>query len=193
MFEILSLLRGIIFKFIHRNHNNIVVQWGLKLNCWLLIKGPGRVEIGENCIISSLAGSRIQLVTLFTHSSDAKITIGNNVQLIAAKISSKFAISIGNNVIIEDASILDTDFHTLDIARQTPQNENLETCQVVIEDNVHVGARSIITKGVTVGRASCVYPGSVVHRSIPSHSSVIGNPAKLIRKKLVSVHEKKIL
>ncbi len=179
----LSMLRGKLFKFIHRNNSNIVVGPGLKLHCWLSIKGPGRVEIGGNCVVSHIAGARVKLVTLYTHSTDAKLTIGDNAQLIAAKISSKFAIAIGNNVIIEDASILDTDFHTLDISRQTPPNENFETCRVTIEDDVVVASRSTITKGVTIGRASCIYPGTVVQKSFPHHSNLIGNPAKPIRKK----------
>lgn len=183
MCQILSVLRGIIFKFIHQNNRNVVVGHGLRLNRWLSIKGPGRVEIGENCVVSAIAGSRVQMVTLYTHSPDANITIGDNVQLIAAKISSRFAIAIGNNVIIEDASILDTDFHTLDISRQIPSNENCETCRVILEDDVLVGSRSIITKGVTIGRASHIYPGTVVQKSFPPHSILIGNPAKPIKKK----------
>jgi len=174
-------MRGFFFKFIHRNNPNVVVGPGLKLHCWLSVKGPGRVEIGENCVVSPLAGSRVKLVTLYTHSPEAKLTIGDNVQLFAARISSRFAITIGNNVIIEDASILDTDFHTLDISRQTPQDENCEMCRVIIEDDVQVGSRTIITKGVTIGCASNIYPGTVVQKSFPPHSNLIGNPAKLVR------------
>ena len=180
---ILVLLREKLFKFIHRNNRNIIVGPGLRLNCWLSIKGPGRVEIGENCAVSAIAGSRVKLVTLYTHSPDAKLTIGDNAQLVAARISSKFAISIGNNVIIEDASIMDTDFHTLDISRKTPTDENCETCRVTIEDDVMVGSRSIITKGVTIGRASCIHPGAVVQKSFAPHSNLMGNPAKPIREK----------
>lgn len=176
-----SLLRGKLFKFSHRNNHNIVVGSGLRLHCRLSIKGPGRVEIGKNCIISSIAGSRVKVVTLYTHASSAMLTIGDNVQLVAARISSKYAISIGNNVVIEDASILDTDFHTLDISRQAPPDENLEMCRVVIEDDVQVGSRSIITKGVVIGRGCRIYPGTVVQKSFPANSILLGNPAKQIR------------
>jgi acetyltransferase-like isoleucine patch superfamily enzyme len=179
---ILRILREKLFKFIHRNNGNIVVGPGLRLQCWLSIKGPGRVEIGENCAVSAIAGSRVKLVTLYTHSPDAVLQVEDNVQLIAARISCKFSISIGNNVIIEDASILDTDFHTLDISRKTPSNENVETCRIVIEEGVAIGSRAIITKGVTLGRKACIYPGAVVQKSFPAFSQIIGNPAKIIKK-----------
>lgn len=52
---------------------------------------------------------------------------------------------------------------------------------VVIEDNVFIGARSIILKGVTIGENSIVGAGSVVTRSIPSNQIWGGNPAKFIR------------
>ena len=179
----LSTLRKIWFAFTHGNNKNIVIGSGLQLHCRLSIKGPGRVEIGENCHIEPLAGARIQMVTLYTHSPDAIISIGDNVLLVAAKISSKFSVSIGSNVIIEDASILDTDFHTLDVSRQPPPDEHLEQCRIVLEDDVQVGSRSIITKGVTIGRGSLIYPGTVVQKSFPAESVLYGNPAKKIRKK----------
>ena len=53
---------------------------------------------------------------------------------------------------------------------------------VVIEDNVFIGARCIILKGVTIGENSVVGAGSVVTKSIPANEIWAGNPAKFIRK-----------
>ena len=50
-----------------------------------------------------------------------------------------------------------------------------------IEDNVFVGSRSIILKGVTIGKDSVIGAGSVVVRSIPPGVIAAGNPAKVIR------------
>lgn len=156
---------------------------GLNLECWLALQGPGKVTIGKNCIIAAMPGCRVGMVTLNTHSPEAEISIGNNVVLVSARFGAKFSISIGNNVIIEDASILDTDFHSLDPVRETPTDEIREKSRVVLEDRVQVGARSIITKGVTIGHDSIVLPGAVVHRSIPPYSTVIGNPGVLLSQK----------
>lgn len=53
---------------------------------------------------------------------------------------------------------------------------------MVIEDNVFIGARCIILKGVTIGENSIVGAGSVVTKSIPANEIWAGNPAKFIRK-----------
>jgi acetyltransferase-like isoleucine patch superfamily enzyme len=140
----------------------------------------GSVSIGKNCIVNGIPGARIRRVTLYTHSPTATIKIGNDVKLISARVSSKFSIEIGNNVIIEDSSILDTDFHTLDISRQEPTDETIGKCRVVINDDVMIGSRAIIRKGVTIGKGSLVHPGSVVQKTFPAYSEILGNPAKLI-------------
>lgn len=52
---------------------------------------------------------------------------------------------------------------------------------MVINDNVFIGAHSIILKGVTVGRNSIIGAGSVVARNIPENEIWAGNPAKKIK------------
>ena len=49
--------------------------------------------------------------------------------------------------------------------------------KIVIEDNCFIGARSIITAGVRIGKGSIVAPMSVVLRDVKPGSMVIGNPA----------------
>lgn len=53
---------------------------------------------------------------------------------------------------------------------------------IKIEDDVFIGARTIITKGVTIGAKSIVAAGSVVVCNIPSGEIWGGNPAKFIMK-----------
>jgi acetyltransferase-like isoleucine patch superfamily enzyme len=55
-----------------------------------------------------------------------------------------------------------------------------EDLGVVIQDDVWVGARAIILRGVTVGRGAIVGAGSVVTKSVPSYSVVGGNPADVV-------------
>lgn len=51
---------------------------------------------------------------------------------------------------------------------------------VIIEEDVWIAANVTILAGVTVGRGAEVGAGSVVRRSIPPYSIVIGNPAKVV-------------
>lgn len=181
MNESIAKIRGKIFTFKTKLlHKNIIIGKDLQLHCKLEIKGNGKITIGDNCIIRGIPGSRTQYVSLSTHSTEAELQIGNSVQLLAAKFSCKFSISIGNNVIIEEASILDTDFHSLDISRATPPNESKKNCAVRIDNYVCIGARSVVTKGVTIGEDCMVIPCSVVQQSFPAQSRLAGNPAEPI-------------
>lgn len=52
---------------------------------------------------------------------------------------------------------------------------------VNIEDDVWIGANSVILPGVTIGRGAVVGAGSIVTKSIPSYAIVCGNPAKVLK------------
>lgn len=181
MNELIAQIRGKIFIFQAKYFKkNITIGHGLKLFCKLSINGSGKTIIGDNCVICGIPGSRTQFVTLGTYSPDARLQIGDSVQLLAAKVSCNFSISIGNNVIIEDSSIMDTDFHSLDISREKPANESKKNCAISIGDNVCIGVRSVIMKGVTIGEGSMIAPCSVLQQSFPKKSKIQGNPATLI-------------
>jgi len=49
---------------------------------------------------------------------------------------------------------------------------------VVIEEDVWIGTRAIILKGVRVGRGAVIGAGAVVRRRVPPYSIVTGNPAQ---------------
>lgn len=120
-------------------------------------------------------------VRLQARGADALITVGagtlfsNNVQVIAER-----SITIGQRCLIGDAVlILDSDFHNL--SAEGRHRQPAATAAVVLEDNVFIGSRVIILKGVTIGKDSVIGAGSVVVRSIPPGVIAAGNPAKVIR------------
>lgn len=51
---------------------------------------------------------------------------------------------------------------------------------VRIEDNVFIGAGSIVLPGVTIGKNSIIGAGSIVTKDIPENMVAVGNPAKVI-------------
>ena len=74
---------------------------------------------------------------------------------------------------------MDNDCHSLDYSKRGKRGGrdgqgrsidelNAKRAPVVIEDDVLIGARSIILKGVTIGARSVIGAGSVVTQSIPS-------------------------
>lgn len=54
---------------------------------------------------------------------------------------------------------------------------------VIIEDDVLIGANSVILEGVRVGKGSVVAAGSVVTKDVPPGVVVAGSPAKIIKSK----------
>lgn len=52
--------------------------------------------------------------------------------------------------------------------------------KVVIEDWAYIGAYSQIMPGVTIGEGALVAAGSIVTKSVPPHTVVGGNPARII-------------
>lgn len=117
--------------------------------------------------------------------SKGNLVIKDNVGVSSAAIICHNAITIGNNVLIGGNTVIyDTDFHSLDFNDRNAIPEivtNVKTAPVVINDNVFIGAHSIILKGVTIGCNSIIGAGSVVAKNIPQNEIWAGNPAKKIK------------
>jgi acetyltransferase-like isoleucine patch superfamily enzyme len=82
--------------------------------------------------------------------------------------------SIGTYVVM-----MDNDFHSLEPERR---DERPESRPIVLEENVWLGARVVVLRGVRIGAGSVVAAGSVVTHDIPPRSLAAGMPAKVIRK-----------
>ncbi len=147
-----------------------------------------QILLGNRCILVSmtiqtaLGVSRpIILRTMFENS---KITIGNDSGLSGTTICSAISVEIGERCLIgADVLITDTDFHQVEVLnrRYLPLPTPIISDRVLIGDDVFIGARSIILKGVTIGSGSVIGAGSVVTSDIPPRVVAAGNPAKVLR------------
>ena len=85
-------------------------------------------------------------------------------------------IEIGNFVHITTGCVLLTHY------MNTKLNEiHWEHGKIKIEDHVFLGANTIISKPVTIGKGSIVGAGSVVTKDIPPYQIWAGNPARYIK------------
>ena len=123
---------------------------------------------------------------------ESKIIIGDRVGISSACLWSKERITIGNDVNIGgDCLIMDNDAHPVDYLQRrrifvkengtSTHNTAIGTAPVVIGDDVWIGARSQILKGVHIGARSVIAAGSVVVKDIPADCIAGGNPCKVIR------------
>jgi acetyltransferase-like isoleucine patch superfamily enzyme len=128
-----------------------------------------------------------QPVIITAWGKNAHVEIGDDVRISGCSITAEKFVKIGNRVMIgSGVLIMDTDAHALDPeARQ--RNEAPKMAPVFIEDDVFVGTRAIILKGVRIGSGAVIAAGAVVTKDVPKGSIVGGNPAIVIGKVPVNI------
>ncbi len=199
-FRVYPKLRKLAYIYVNRLIFNFFgVKYGANLRVYdrfyLTIIRGGKLVIGDNFTFSSGDGinplCRNIRGKIFVE-GNASIIIGNFTGISSACLWAKEKIVIGNNVNIGgDCLIMDTDAHSLDYrvrnSRQVVEkgqfldNVRAKSAPIIIEDDVLIGTRCIILKGVIIGARSIIAAGSVVTKSIPADCIAGGNPCKVIR------------
>ncbi|MBF0465912.1 MAG: acyltransferase [Nitrospirae bacterium] len=141
------------------------------------------LKIGERPIIGY--GAQIY--------NDAPLEIGDDCWIginVVIDPNDSFGILIGKNVGIANGCYIRAGNHNyysleLPIVRQGHNCKQLSSsdgrkASIIIEDNIWIGARSILLSGAKIGQGSVISAGSVVSSEIPENSIVAGNPARVI-------------
>lgn len=90
-------------------------------------------------------------------------------------------LSIGNDVIIAQNVVLSGLNHGYSDVGRPIKDQPCTTAEIVIGDEVWIGANAVITAGVRIGRHAVVAGGSVVTRDVPAYTVVGGNPARPLK------------
>lgn len=194
MKKYLSITRKILYKirtYLYCLYLRIPYNPTWEINGRLIIVRPNIFHKPSEIIIGDSFHSQadirwnsygiIQPNVLNVRTPGAQIIIGDNVGISGSTISSSQCIKIGNNVLIGSGCIIcDSDAHPI---KSSDRNNHTKTksLPITIEDNVFIGARCIILKGVTIGRGSVIGAGSVVTRNIPPQCIAAGNPINIIK------------
>jgi maltose O-acetyltransferase len=136
-------------------------------------KFGGRIEIGDRVRFEA----RTVPVELVAY-RNAEITVGDGTYInYGVSVSAHQKVSIGANCLVGTyVVIMDSDYHDpLDHTRPG------ESAPIVIEDNVWLGMRSTVLKGVRIGQGSVIGAGAVVTSDIPPRSVAFGVPARVVR------------
>ena len=110
-----------------------------------------------------------------------EITIGNHTR-IGLGNTIIGPVMIGNNVILAQNVVTSALNHNFKDVLTTINQQGVKTDQIIIENNVWIGANSTILAGVHIGEHVVVGAGSVVTKDIPSYCVVVGNPARIVKK-----------
>lgn len=144
-----------------------------------------KVVIGDNCSIWAR----------FICHRDGMISVGSYTTIrYKTLVGSAASVSIGNYCMISNnVTIMDNNNHPT-----SPQKRkelctggfysdlwdwsHAEKSPIIIQDNVWIGERAIILKGVTIGEGSIVATGAVVFNDVPGYCIAAGNPARVIKR-----------
>jgi acetyltransferase-like isoleucine patch superfamily enzyme len=151
----------------------------------LLLLGNGTIAFGRH--VEFGWPTAISFHTGYCHleaaTPESRIDIGDGVQVSnnAFFKSQGPGIRIGDGGLIgSEVTIFDSDFHDLHPERRRGGQPRMAA--VELAENVFVGDRVLILKGVRIGANSVIGAGSVVTDSIPDGVIAAGNPARVIRK-----------
>lgn len=112
-----------------------------------------------------------------THSGHLTLEGGFINEGVTITCASEIHIGKGANI-AREAVIRDYDGHYI-------EDVNYRTAKPVwIGDNVWIGYRAMILKGVTIGDGAIIAANAVVTKDVPAHTIVAGNPAKVIRENI---------
>lgn len=103
------------------------------------------------------------------------VCVGPNVELY-----NKDTIRIGSGVVISQDSYLCTASHDISSPLMV-----LTKSEIVVNDNVWIAARANILPGVVIGDGAVVGACAVIAKDVPSWSVVVGNPARVVKKRVL--------
>lgn len=90
-------------------------------------------------------------------------------------------VKIGSNVnFAQNVTVSGLDHNYKDTSKRIDE-QGVSTSLISIDDNVWIGANSVITKGITIGKHCIIAAGSVIGKDVPPFSVVAGNPARVIK------------
>lgn len=170
-----NLLQTIYFQikrtFYQWRYPNLQIAPGVTIKGELKISGSVKVTIASG----SRLGKRVVIY------GSGHVTVGQNVSLNGACIGCERSIDIGDECLISDCFLADSDYHNLEPhLRHLPPVEKA-SAPIVIGRNVWIGARATVMKGVQIGDNSVIGLGSVVRKSVPENVVVIGNPQQIVK------------
>jgi acetyltransferase-like isoleucine patch superfamily enzyme len=135
----------------------------------------------RNSILRSFksCGSDVSIYMPVCISGAGNVEVGSNVGISPfVHIWGAGGVKIGNGVMIGSHTAITSLTHMHNVEQM---NGTLVQKPVVIEDNVWIGAHSVILPGVTIRTGAVVGAGSVVTRDVEPNAIVIGSPARLLK------------
>jgi len=149
-------------------------------------KGPG-TRVFRNARVDTMpfnsfemgSNSTIEAYTFINNGMGA-VSIGNS-SFIGAMNVIIGPVRIGNDIMTAQNVVMSGLNHGFSNVSTAFRYQPCTTGLITIGDGTWVGANSVITAGVTVGKFCVIAAGSVVTKDVPDYSIAAGNPARVIK------------
>lgn len=130
-----------------------------------------KCKIGDNCRI----GSYVYI--------EEDVEIGNNCK-IKPNVFIPTGVKIEDGVFIGSHVSFTNDKYPRSINKnKTLKNDNdWSLLKTLVKKGASIGSGSTILPGIVIGEYSVIGSGSVVTKSVPDNTLVVGNPAKIMKK-----------
>ena len=191
--ELEAMVRGFLIQyFFHVSDKHIVevraaegcTTRQLNLLAPTVFKGRGRIQLAHNTLFGwpqSPLSYRCSYVEARNPGALISIGAGSTINNGAVLIAEGAGIQIGARCLIgTEFQVLDTNAHELNLGQR--HQADSQTRQVLIADDVFIGARVTLLKGCQLGTGCVVAAGSVLQPGFvaPPMSIVAGNPARVV-------------
>lgn len=161
-------IRLVINRFFHFKGKNALIRGSARMDVFPYKK----FSLGKNstiesfCVVNNGAGDVVI-------GDDARVGIGT---VIIGPVKMGNGSGTGQHVFISGFN------HGYKDGNKNSKHQPLDLRPVVIEDEAHIGANSVVLPGITIGQRSQIGAGSVVTKNIPPYSIAVGNPCKVIKR-----------
>ena len=160
-------VRWLVNPFLHQYGRRSLVRWHTRLD----VVPFHPFALGADSIVEDFSTVNNGMGGVFI---GARTLVGISNVLIGP-------LRIGDDVIIAQNVVFSGLNHGYrDVARPI-KDQTCTTAEIVVEDEVWIGANTVITAGVRIGRHAVVAGGSVVTKDVAPYTVVGGNPARLIK------------
>jgi carbonic anhydrase/acetyltransferase-like protein (isoleucine patch superfamily) len=140
------------------------------------VERGGQIVVGDDCEI------RHHAVLEVSGRYNGSIEIGNHCVIgIGNWLQGSGLIKIGNDVIIGPYTAIVSTNHQYEDASMPVAQQPLTTGEVIIEDDVWIGAHVTIAHNVRIGAHSIIGANSFINKDVPPYSVVVGAPGKVIK------------
>ena len=167
---------GRIFRrtYLKRRFKSLGPGASIDVSVWII--GPKNIHIGRQflCLRNCTLGAE----------SDGRLEIGDRVSLNAnAYINAcdEGKIVLGNDVLIGPNVVMRASDHSMASLEEPMKEQGHTGGEIIVEDDVWLGANVVVTGGVRIGRGAVVAAGAVVTKDVEPYTVVGGVPAQFIK------------